>query len=94
MAGTQLIANYKSPTSTQTISFELPALPPKEGGSVQDKTAYLSALRAKAVEMQSEINTFLTQKMEEDKAVEAGKSVVADQKEEENYGEEDPENNA
>ncbi|KAK4507769.1 hypothetical protein PRZ48_001504 [Zasmidium cellare] len=81
MATTQLLANYKSPTSTQTISFELPP----------DKTAYLSALRAKAVEMQSEINTFLTQKMMEDKAVEAGK---VDQKEEENYGEEDPEGDA
>lgn len=93
MAGTQLIASYKSPTSTQTMSIELPT-PPKDGaGSVQDKTAYLSALRAKASEMQSEINAFLTQKMEEDKAAESNKSA-ADQREEERYGEEDPENDA
>lgn len=90
MAATQLVANYKSPTTSQTISLELPAIP-RDGGSVQDKTAYLSALRAKAFEMQSEVNIFLTQKMEEDKAAEAGGKSVADQKEEENYGEEDPE---
>lgn len=92
MTGTQLLANYKSPTSAQTMSFELPAVP-KDGGSVQDKTAYLSALRAKASEMQSEVNAFLTQKMEEDKAAETAKSSV-DEKEEERYGEEDPENDA
>lgn len=93
MAGTQILASYKSPAATQTISLELPPVP-KDGGSVQAKTEYLSALRAKTSEMQSEINTFLTQKMEEDKAAEAGGKSVADQKEEENYGEEDPENDA
>ena len=44
--------------------------------------------------MQSEINTFLTQKMEEDvKAAEgsAGKRSKKEEREEEMYGEEDPE---
>lgn len=42
--------------------------------------------------MQEEVNTFLTEKMEEDNAADAkagkGGKVVDEQKEEENYGEE------
>ncbi|TKA83219.1 hypothetical protein B0A55_00666 [Friedmanniomyces simplex] len=88
-----LTASFASPTSSQTFSASLPALPsdPK-AHSVQGKTAYLSALRAGATQMQAEINTALTQRMEHDKVVEAaGKSKAQEEKAEEMYGEEDPE---
>jgi len=62
---------------------------------VQVKTEYLSALRAQASQLQSNINTFLTEKMEEDKAAEScsnvSKQSKQEEKEEEMYGEEDPE---
>jgi len=47
--------------------------------------------------MQSDINVFLTQKMEEDKAAESGadgKGKAQEEKAEEMYGEEDPEDDA
>lgn len=50
---------------------------------------YLSALRKSVVELQDEVNGFLTTKMEEDKALAASAGMKADDKvEEENYGEE------
>jgi hypothetical protein len=44
--------------------------------------------------LQGDINVFLTQKMEEDKAAEgeSKKKSAAEEREEEMYGEEDPEN--
>ncbi|RMY73940.1 hypothetical protein D0862_14208 [Hortaea werneckii] len=95
MSANSLTAIYSAPTSTQVFSSSLPALsddPSKQ--DVQGKTAYLSALRSQATEMQNDVNTFLTQKMEEDKAAESGsaKSKAQEEKEEEMYGEEDPEN--
>ena len=65
--------------------------------TTKEKTAYLSGLRSSVTAMQNEINVFLTQKMEEDKAAEnngAGASrsaqngVIDETKEEELYGEE------
>ena len=44
--------------------------------------------------MQSNINALLTQKMEEDKADEAGKGKASDDRAEELYGEEDVEDDA
>jgi hypothetical protein len=72
---------------------------PKSDGEakVADKTAYLIALRAATTELQSQINTELTARMDEDKAREAAgkesggdetKKVVDEDAEEENYGEE------
>ncbi|CAK1355326.1 hypothetical protein CB0940_00939 [Cercospora beticola] len=94
MSGAALAASYRSPISAQNFSLDLP--PPPQSGSVDEKTSYLAALRTNASKLQGEINTFLTQKMEEDKAAEAGKGTakkkVDEQREEDMYGEEDPEN--
>jgi hypothetical protein len=78
-----LAATYTAPsaTSPQTFTAALPALstPP----STQDRVAYLAALQSSLKTLQGEINTFLTQKMEDDKAAGAN-----DAKAEETYGEE------
>ncbi|KAK5116077.1 hypothetical protein LTR85_009359 [Meristemomyces frigidus] len=88
-----LTAAYKSPTAAQNLSFSLPALPSTtEAQNVQQKTTYLSVLRSSVTQMQSDINAILTQKMEEDKAAESGKGKAQEEKMEEMYGEEDPEN--
>ena len=85
-APVHLTAHYTSPgCSAKDFIHFLPEL--SSNPSTADRTAYLSKLRAEAVELQSSINTFLTQKMEEDNAA-SGKPAVNDAKEEENYGEE------
>ena len=95
MSTKQLTATYKSSGSTQTFSVDLPSLPSdSEAQNIRTKTAYLSALRSSIGQMQSDVNAFLTKKMEEEKASEAGKarsSQMKEAKEEEMYGEEDPE---
>lgn len=93
MASNQLnlTADYASPSGTHTFSHTLPSASAK---NVTEKTAYLSAVRSKNAELQNEINAFLTQKMEEDvKAAEgsAGQRIKKEEREEEMYGEEDPE---
>lgn len=91
MAQPQLTANYSSPSTTKSFTSALPAIP-KDVKNVEEKTAYLAALRANAAKMQGELNAFLTQKMEEDKAAEgSSKKTAADEREEDFYGEEDPE---
>ena len=81
-----LSASYTSasPSSAHTLTHALPALPDET--SIPARTAYLAALQAGARALQDDVNTFLTAKMEEDKAQGAEKS--ADAKEELNYGEE------
>lgn len=88
--GTQLTANYAAPSGTHAFSHDLPT---PSANNVTDKTAYLSALRSESTELQGEINAFLTQKMDEDvKAAEgSGKKSKKEEREEEMYGEEDPE---
>ncbi|MCJ1290896.1 hypothetical protein MMC34_002438 [Xylographa carneopallida] len=82
-----LQANYASPTGTHKFNHPLKALPAKF--SIKDKTVYLSELRSAVEDLQGEINTLLTTKMEEDKATTVqGNGAIDDQKEEENYGEE------
>lgn len=80
-----LNATYASPatSSPHIISAPLPTIssPP----TTDDRVAYLADLQSAIKNIQGDINTFLTQKMEEDKAA-SGK--VDDAKEEENYGEE------
>lgn len=88
---TNLTANYASPSGTHTFSHTVPS---PSANNVIEKTAYLSTLRSKSAELQSEINAFLTQKMEEDvKAAEGrpSKRSKKEEREEEMYGEEDPE---
>lgn len=88
-----LTGSYSSPTNAPfTTTQELQA--PPSGivdPTVPDKTKYLSDLRKAVATMQDQVNKELTQRMEEDKAKEAGKNgkpAVDDAKEEENYGEE------
>ena len=84
--GTSLKADYASPTTTETFTHPLPSA---SNTSTKEKTKYLSALRTSIVQLQEEVNGFLTTKMEEDKALAAGAGMKADdQAEEENYGEE------
>ena len=88
---TNLTATYASPSGTQAFSHTLPT---SSANNVTEKTAYLSTLRSKSSELQSDINAFLTQKMEEDvKAAEGrpSKRSKKEEREEEMYGEEDPE---
>ena len=87
-----LSAEYTSPQASHSFNQNLTTSPTP--GSTKAKTAYLSELRGAVTKLQSEVNTFLTQKMEEDKANAAGEGGKADEKEEENYGEEVVEDDA
>jgi hypothetical protein len=82
-----LTAFYTSPTvpstSPQVFTSQLPPLssPP----STQNRVAYLASLQSSLKTLQGDINTFLTQKMEEDNAIGVDKGTAKD---EETYGEE------
>ena len=83
----ELRADYSSPQEKKTFAHKLPSISLEP--TTKEKTNYLSDLRASVVQLQDEVNVFLTAKMEEDKALastSAGK--VDEKKEEENYGEE------
>lgn len=83
---TILKADYASPSCSKTFHH---ALPTSSTTSTAEKTQYLSALRKSVVQLQEDVNTFLTSKMEEDKALafKAGLKVD-DKQEEDDYGEE------
>lgn len=91
---TQLSASYSSPSESQTFKLPLPTSPPEQ--DVQAKTTYLSSLRAQTGQLQSQINAYLTSKMEEEKQ-EANSSTLLsgskpsrdEEREEQMYGEED-----
>ena len=88
---TKLTADYVAPSGIHKFSQELPSA---SANNVTDKTAYLSALRSKNTELQGEINAFLTKKMEEDVQAAEGRPTKRsknEEREEEMYGEEDPE---
>lgn len=82
-----LTATYSSPTTvSQTFTHSLPAT---DTSSAEGKSEYFSALRGSVTKLQDQINTLLTGKMEEDKAlVVAAGQKIDDKKEEERYGEE------
>ena len=83
---TLLRAEYKAPTGSKTFTHTLPSA---DVTSTTEKSAYLSALRRLVVQTQEDINTFLTAKMEEDKALTSTPGMKTDEKKaEENYGEE------
>ena len=76
----ELTATYASPASeSQTFSAALPsvAAPP----STADRVAYLAELQSGLKTLQQDVNTFLTQKMVDDKAAD-------DATDEATYGEE------
>jgi hypothetical protein len=83
MSSPALSATYTSPTvpscTPKVFSAPLPELstPP----STKDRVAYLAELSSSLKTLQGDINTFLTQKMAEDKDTKDGKD-------EETYGEE------
>ena len=73
-----LSADYASPSGTHKLSAQLPAV--SASSSTSDRVAYFEDLQSNLKTLQGDINTFLTQKMADDKA--------GDAEEEENYGEE------
>ena len=76
-------ATYTAPGAEEKVfEHQLPAI--SSDISTNDRVAYLAALRQKTTELQAQVNTFLTQKMSDDKA----STAAADADEEENYGEE------
>lgn len=87
MAVPQLTATYNSSSDKQTLSADVSSLP--QEGDVKAKTAYLFTLRTNITQMQSDVNTLLTKKMEDEKASSVdGKKDDRDAKAEEMYGEE------
>ncbi|KAG6991352.1 hypothetical protein G7Y79_00053g088350 [Physcia stellaris] len=81
-----LTASYSAPNASKTFEHPLPAI---DTSSAEGKAEYLSALRGSVTNLQDQINTFLTGKMEEDKALAAAAGQkIDDKKEEERYGEE------
>lgn len=83
-----LTAVYTSPTTTNTFSSPL-STASTSASSPQEKSQYLGDLREKVSQMQDDINAFLTQKMDEDKAAtEGGVSAKDEEREEQMYGEE------
>lgn len=83
-------ASYNSPTGKHTFNYTQSALGSQ--ASASDTAKYLGDLRKTLSQMQPEINTFLTQKMEEDKRTAVNSSLISgslnEDKEEDNYGEE------
>lgn len=80
-----LTAQYSSNTAPhKTITITLPALP--DPPATQERVAYLAELQSSLKSLQGDLNTFLTERMSEDKA--AGASKMDDAKAEETYGEE------
>lgn len=87
MTNPTLEAHYTSPKTT--TSFAHPLNAPSINLSTDEKTAYLSTLRKSVSKLQEEVNRFLTQEMDRDKAgLLEGGGKVDDKKEEDNYGEE------
>lgn len=90
-----LTATYTSPANEPfTVAETIPA---PLSASVADKTQYLQALRQAVDDTQARINRELTARMQEDKSRDAtaskqgaAKPDVDEDKEEENYGEEIP----
>ncbi|KAF2752849.1 hypothetical protein EJ05DRAFT_515313 [Pseudovirgaria hyperparasitica] len=77
------VAEASSSSSPKIFCRHLPQV--SETSPTEERVAYLSALRSNTIKLQDEINTFLTNKMEHDKAVADGKGNIDDSKEEENY---------
>ena len=86
-ASHKLSADYSAPNSGQRFEVTLP------NPAVARTTDYLSSLKTSTSQLQSKINTFLTEAMEQDRARSApsGQTIgtnIDDKQEEDNYGEE------
>lgn len=90
MASNTVLGTYVSPSGKKDFDYKIPALP--DSPTTKETAAYLATLRKTTLRLQNEINAFLTQRMEEDKAPASGNgngiSTIDEQKEEDNYGEE------
>lgn len=82
-----LTAVYTSPTATNTFSSPLQSAPTQVSSSTE-KSQYLGDLRQKVAHLQDDINQFLTNKMDEDKAATEGAASKDEDMEEQMYGEE------
>jgi len=84
----KLTADYNAPSSeSRSFSHSLPLC--SSTPSTEGRRAYLSALHASIGKLQDEVNSFLTQKMEDDrKTATDGRGIMDEVKEEQNYGEE------
>lgn len=93
MTTQEMKVTYQSPATSEAFSRSLPSLP-RDGTErgVQAKTAYLACLRTAIGEVQGEVNTYLTQRMDLEKASQtdaAKANPTKEEVEEERYGEED-----
>lgn len=92
MAAKELKASYHAPDTTKEFVRQLPSLTDNVG--VEGKTAFLSTLRTEIGEIQGDVNVYLTQRMDDERAAHAVNGIKTKTKEEweeERYGEEDPE---
>ncbi|KAJ5790224.1 uncharacterized protein N7518_007235 [Penicillium psychrosexuale] len=87
-SNTSLTAVYTAPHATETFEHVISTTT----GTLAAKQAHLSALQSLVPKLQEQINVFLTERMEEDKA--QGQLSAQEAKEEENYGEEVVEDDA
>lgn len=88
-----LSASYESSNESKEFVHNISAPCPRNP-TVEQNTTYLSELRHSVRKLQDNINTFLTEKMSQDKAKHDQKGAQTkskDEIEEENYGEEQPE---
>lgn len=84
---TSLTADYSSPDSQHNFNYPLPTNTNLE--ATKDVTDFLVKLRESTIQMQKDVNAFLTQKMDEDKAKDSAQNGKVDEdKEEDMYGEE------
>lgn len=95
-----LTAHYTFPTNSSDQTWSYPQSSIASAPSTDERVAYLAKLRKDLAAMQTEVNHFLTEKMEEDKRSAAvngggdvadrvsGKGQVDEKVEEDNYGEE------
>lgn len=86
-----LSATYINHASSGSDAFSKPPPQISPQPTTDERTGYLAALRTSVTSLQSDINTYLTEKMEEDKRAAGGDTAngtADDAKEEENYGEE------
>lgn len=84
-------ATYKSPILDHAHkiapSSTLPAF--SSNSSTDERVAYLAALQSSIKILQADVNTFLTEKMDQDRQIASQTGTkVDDVKEEDNYGEE------
>ena len=79
-----------APSDSKTITITADAPPPCEGAaspSPSEQTAHLRAVRQATETLQHQVNGYLTERMEEEKALDA-RRAAADEGAEELYGEE------